>query len=338
MKQVIYVDVLLALNLLLSFFLLSASAKLAGERVTIRRMLLGSFLGSAVSLTIFLPQSSIFLGFLFRVLFLLPIVWATFGFGSFRRFARLWLILAGVSCLFAGLLVGVWFWLKPSGLVLRNGAVYFEIGFLPLVLGCGVFYAAVWLFRRFLSKRNHEKAVCFVRFEHDGKIFTCKGMVDTANTLRDPFTGQAVQVISETLAQRVIPVYGSEPARELMPGMRLLPCVTANGDGMLQGFDVSSFSARQQQETAHLSRTVLAVSSNQLFSQGCEILVNATVPFEAEKGGKKYENHSMGSSAHPKPKGKKKRSDPLHKRSRNTSGTAGCRAGEGVDGTDRTRG
>ncbi|HBL41408.1 MAG TPA: hypothetical protein DDY98_07555 [Ruminococcaceae bacterium] len=337
MKQVIYVDVLLALNLLLSFFLLSAAGRLANERVSVGRMLLGSFLGSAVSLTVFLPQCGIVLGFLLRAVLLLPVVFAAFGFGSLRRYVRLWLITAGVSCLFAGALVGAWFLFKPSGLVLRNGAVYFEIGFLPLVLGCGAFYAAIWLFRRFFAKRNDEKASCFVRFEYNSKVFTCKGMVDTANTLKDPFTGQAVQVISESLAHRLIPAYGGEATQQLAAGMRLLPCVTANGEGTMPAFDVSLFSAKTAQETAQLPRAVLAISSNRHFSQGCEILVNATVLFESEKGGRKHENHPMGSSIHQKTKGKKERSNSLHKRSRYAPGTAEQQAGEGADRANCTR-
>ncbi len=337
MKQVIYVDVLFALNLLLSFFLLAAAGKLSGERPPMLRMLLGSLLGGAASLTIFLPQSSLPLSLLLRAVLLLPVVPVTFGFGSVRRFLRLWLVNAGVSCLFAGALVGVWLLLKPSGLVLRNGAVYFEIGFLPLVLGCGAFYAAVWLFRRFFSRRKHEQAVCEVRFDYSGRHFTCKGLVDTGNTLRDPFTGRAVQLISASLAARVAPEYRPGETDALPRGFRLIPCATAQGEGLLAGFDAVNFSAAAVQETARLERTVLAVSSAGRFEQGCEVLVNASIPFESGKGRDHHETTSIVPSASRKGKTKKQRAAPLHQRAGHPAGAAERETGAGADGAHRPR-
>ena len=337
MKQVIYVDVLVALNMMISFFLLAAARRLGGEQVRVWRMVLGSLLGGASSLTIFLPQSSLPLSFLLRAVLLLPVVFAVFGFGSLRRFTRLWLVTAGVSCLFAGALVGAWFLLKPNGLVLRNGAVYFEIGFLPLVLGCGVFYAAVWLFHRFFSKRKQEQAVCEVRFDHGGRSFLCRGLVDTGNTLKDPFTGQAVQVISESLARRVVPEYFPPVNGELPRGFRLIPCATAKGEGLLPAFDVTGFSAKDPHETARLERTVLAVSSAERFEQGCEVLVNAAIPFEFGKGDENHEHQTNHPTAFQKNRKKKQRTDPLHQRTGHPAGAAERQTGEGADGAHRRR-
>ncbi len=293
MKQIIYVDVLFALNTLISFFLLAAARRLCSERTAVWRMILGSFLGGAASLTIFLPQSNLLLSFLLRAALLLPVVFTVFGFGSARRFVRLWLATAGVSCLFAGALMAAWFLFRPSGLMLRNGAVYLEIGFLPLVLGCGALYTVVWLFRRVLFRRKHEQAACVVRFDYGGRSFTCRGMIDTGNTLRDPFTGQAVQVISESLAERVIPAYDPSHSGRLPPGVRLLPCATAKGESLLPGFDVSGFSAECGAEAARTQRAVLAVSANRRFAQGCEVLVNALLPFEPLASNPKKGENSM---------------------------------------------
>ncbi len=335
MKQVIYVDVLFALNMLLSFFLLAASARLAGERAALWRMVLGSVLGGAASLTVFLPQSSLAVGLLLRAALLLPVVPSVFGFGSVRRFLRLWLTNAAVSCLFAGALIGAWFLFRPRGLVLRNGAIYFEIGFLPLVLGCGGFYAAVRLFQRFLFKRKHEQAVCVVRFDYGGKSFTCRGLIDTGNTLRDPFTGQAVQVISESLAGRVAPETLLPQPDALPHGFRLIPCATARGEGLLPGFDAVNFSAAAGRETVRAERAVLAVSSVHRFSQGCEVLVNASMPFESGKGGYHHENPSIRAAASRKIKTEAPGSASLHQRAGHSAGAAERQAGAGADRAHR---
>jgi len=55
-STVIYIDILLAINLAVNYFLLLSSLKLTGRTPKRRRLLFSSFIGSLYSLIILLPE------------------------------------------------------------------------------------------------------------------------------------------------------------------------------------------------------------------------------------------------------------------------------------------
>ena len=54
--MVIYIDILIGINIYITYFLLLAAEKLSGQKASLFRKALASFLGGAASLLILLPE------------------------------------------------------------------------------------------------------------------------------------------------------------------------------------------------------------------------------------------------------------------------------------------
>ena len=81
MKQTIYIDVLLAVNIFINYFLLLAAAKfLAVKRIRLR-ILAASILGAAYSLTMLLPSIPMVLALLMKLVMSASLVFVAFPWG-----------------------------------------------------------------------------------------------------------------------------------------------------------------------------------------------------------------------------------------------------------------
>lgn len=97
-----------------------------------------------------------------------------------------------------------------------------------------------------LFKRSGATRACRVTVELDGRRLSLEGMVDTGNLLRDPLSGRAVICGDRRLLEGLLSPALARALRDqsqvasLSPRdakrLRLIPAVTATGNGILAGF------------------------------------------------------------------------------------------------------
>lgn len=332
MKQVIYVDVLFALNMLVSFILIKASSSLCREKPHTLRVLIGSLLGGVYSLSIFLPSLHTAFVLLARLIFLCIVCLCVFGFGSVRRFFRCFGFLCGVTLGFAGLITAAWFLLKPQGLTVRNGSVYFDISFLALVLGGAVLYIAARIFGKVFEKRHCEQMQVKVNITYKGKVVTADGLIDTGNTLKDSFSGKSVSVIDRKLALELLPLECaaatfSPVGSELPQGMHLTVSDTVGGTSLMCVFTADRIEIVSAYGNACIKDVAVAVGAVTSFGKKCSVLLNADTA-DYITGGREYDKKNQRVDKKAKSKIQQKGS-LLHKRSRDFACTADGTAGEG---------
>ena len=332
LKQVIYVDVLFALNMLVSFLLIKAAGSLCREKPHTLRVLAGSLLGGVYSLGIFLPSLHTAFVLVLRIVFLALVSLCVFGFGSVKRFLRCYGILCGVTLGFAGLITAVWLLLKPQGMAVRNGSVYFDISFLALVLGGTAFYIAAWIFGKIFAKTHREQMRVRVNITYKGKTVTADGLIDTGNTLKDSFSGKSVSVIDRNLALRLLPLECaaatfSPVGSELPQGMHLTVSSTVGGDSLMCVFNAESIEIISEHGNAKIENAAVAVGAVTSFGSGCSVLLNAdTVNYFT--GGREYDKKNQ--RVVKKAEGKiRSKGSLLHKRSRDLACSVDGTAGEG---------
>lgn len=327
MKQVVYVDVLVALNMILSFFLIRSVCVFARERPSTLRVLVGSALGGIYALVIFLPEVHIFLNLVGRFVFLLLVAFCVFGFGSVRRFCRCFVLLFAVSMLFAGAVLALHLLVLPNGTVVRNGSFYADIGFIQLVLSCALVYAVSRIFGSFFTKRSSEEINVRVKLSFGGKTVCADGIIDTGNTLNDSFTGEPVNIISQSLALGLLPdscagavispLSGNIPA-----GMHLVVSDTVGASALMCAFKADSMTLTVYDKKVSVTGATLAVSGRETFAGSKNVLVNSVFINDITGGrdsGKTDKTHKPN-----KTKAEKARC-LLHKRSRNSASSAdGC--------------
>ena len=322
-KQVIYVDVLVCLNTIISFFMLGAVRLICRENPKRWRILAGSFFGGAYSLCVFLPELPTPVSLALRLAFLLAVTLCVFGFGRKKRFFRLFGCLCAVSFLFAGAVLGIWLVFKPQGLVIRNSGLYLDIGFLPLVLFSAAIYLTVTLFMRFFSRTARDSCACSVSLYYNGKVLSLKGIIDTGNTLTDSFTGKSISIVDRATAFLLFDEKTADCVFKgnLPEGMHLTVSSTVGGEGLLPVFTAEKMQVTTDTGCAEIRGCALAVSKTESFGNGVSVLVNADIlQLIKEKAGGEL-NAEKAVAENKAAVYKKEKRSLLHKRSADPSCT-----------------
>lgn len=247
--RVVYVDTLFLFNLLVDYFLLLLTAKVAGVYAKRSRLLAGGTVGALFAVLLYFPPMPVLLAAFLRAVTGGLTVAAAFGF----RKKRWWLRLCGVflllTLLLAGMVMGLAVYI--GGNFLQNGIPYFEIS-IPVML---VSFTLIYLLSGLvLGKGRAEisrsfREITVVEGAHQAQF---RALVDSGNLLRDPLSGRRVVVLQADTAAELFDETGAALLRNLscgspevlLPQLRrccktafwLLPMHTAAENGMLLVF------------------------------------------------------------------------------------------------------
>lgn len=227
--QTVYVDVLVAVNLIIDYFLLLLVTKFLHITVRRRRLLLGALVGAGGSLVILLPSLPPAIDLFVKLSLSLPVALAAFGFHGFRAFLRQVLSFFLLSFAFAGILVAVWYFLAPSGLFVKNSVVYFDVPPLLLIGLTLLSYFVLRLLQRVTGRGPLQHTVCQVRLVLAGQERSLQARVDTGSSLKEPFSGLPV-VVAE---KNALPPPPKIPAR-------VIPFISVGGEGLLRAWRAES--------------------------------------------------------------------------------------------------
>ena len=264
-KQTIYVDVLMAVNFFISYFLLLACAKFLALPARRGRLAAAAGLGAVFSLTVLLPEFPAALSLASKLAMSIAIVLCAFGFGGVKRLVRNTLAFFIVNFAFAGLMVAVWYFFAPQGLVIRNSVVYFNVSPVLLILLTIACYAVVTLIGRVTGREAPKELFCRIAVSRGGVTCSCSARVDTGNSLREPFSNDPVAVVEWSTIRRLIPPEGSL-------NFRLVPFDTVSGSGVLKAFRPDCLTIFYGKKVIRVSRVYIAVSETRL--GGSDALLN----------------------------------------------------------------
>ena len=290
MSEVIYVDVLVAINIFVTYLLLAASAFFSAVQARRWRLLLASLLGGASSLLIFLPPSPWWLLLPVKLLCGALLVWAAFGFGSRRKFLRSFAAFFAVNFAFAGIMLALWLTLHPEGMFYQNGAVYFDIGLVTFI----VFACACYAFTRgvaALLRRRHPGAnACQATIRMPGGSITLPALYDSGNNLCDGFTGAPVIVaeyaaLQSFLPEGLRPFFSGEGNLEDLPEeepwrprLRKIPFHALGMQGLLPAFrsDGVTVKSKGKRDSA-TPQAIVAVTAEALSDGSYSVILQASM-------------------------------------------------------------
>ncbi len=230
--RTIYIDVLLILNLYVNWLLLRGTAGLTHTKLTSRRCIIASLLGSLTSLTILLPCTNSILMVLMKITTAAVPVGAAFGVRHKGLFLRNLCVFISVSFVFAGLCLGLCTLTGTNLLIWSGSCIYLHFSLVPLILctALAYFLLRIFSFVRMRFFRTEESYEVIIRIGM--KTVKCKGLADTGNSLCDCFTGKAVVIVSRSLLEAI--PEAAQP--QLLKGYRLLPYSTVSGEGLMEVF------------------------------------------------------------------------------------------------------
>lgn len=266
MKQVVYVDILLALNLFVNYFLLLSTAKFLSLSIKRRRLLFGAALGSFYSLSLFLPEMPAIFSLLLKLALSVTIVLSAFGWRPLGLFCKLVGVFYSMNFAYAGFMLVLWYFVSPQGLLIKNSIVYMDISPIVLIVFTVLAYLVIEGVTRLTGRRAPREISCRIEFEAGGKIISCTARVDTGNSLVEPFSGCPVVVVERDVLGRAAP---AETA-----AARLVPFSSVAGRGLLPAFKPDKMSIHCTGEKPLFVNTYLAVYDGKLSSGEFSALLN----------------------------------------------------------------
>lgn len=254
----VYVDVILFINFFFDFLLLVTTSLVLKRRVSIKRIALGSLVGSATIVVLFIPLSSLEL-FLLKVVLSLVIIFVTFGYGDFKYFVNNLVYFYLISIVLGGFVyyLNVSFSYKNVGMVFYHKGVsinYVIVLFLSIVVS--YFYYKEMKYVRLVNSLYY-KVDIYVNY----KIVSLLGYLDTGNTLVDPYSKRVVIITNSKkfikACEGCLPYY--------------IPYQSVNDFGLLEVYKVSRVYI---EGVGNKSNIVVGVVKDKLKSGKVEVLLN----------------------------------------------------------------
>ena len=232
--MVIYADILFIVNLYIDAMLLSAVRRFLHLPLKRGRWLLSSLLGGVFGLSALLPHIRGPALFFLGLTEAFALVAAAFAPKPWIELVKATFLLLLFGAAFSGLLSLLQFFVPLSGMILRNGAVYFDISPLLLVLLTCAAYGVLYLFDRLFQRRAPEVLFSTVTLALRGKSVLVSAKVDTGMTLREPFSGLPVILVQQSAVKSILPPdFGT--ADGTLP-LRFIPFSSVGGAGVLPAF------------------------------------------------------------------------------------------------------
>ena len=243
----IYVDVLIILNIYVNHFLLKATAKLTHTPISEKRCIFASVFGSLFSLTILIPRMSFILNVFIKLIAAVIIVCTAFGSRDKRRTVKAVFYFYVINFVFAGVILGLWYFFQPPFMAVNNSYFYIDFSLLSLAVFTAAAYFIVCGARYIMDKSTDFAGKFTVIIRQRDRTLRFEGLADTGNSLVDSFSGKAVIICGEALLKGILKSPRFNDSRNInyeeylrenkdLKSLRLLPYTTINGSGIIPVF------------------------------------------------------------------------------------------------------
>lgn len=247
--MVIYLDVLILINLYVTYFQILAVSVFTHRKSIWYRKLSAAGIGAVASLSIFIPQEMVLTLTLLKIFLCALIAFVAFGYTGFRAYAVSVLFLMLVSFVFSGLMLCVWLFAAPMKMMFINGTVYFGIDTMTIILSTCAAYGVVRIIRYILDKNGKTDGKYTVIIKNNGRECRLSALADSGNGMVDCFSGLPVIVCRRDMCADVSPPAIdiiennsdiSDIGTQMIKGVRIMPFSTVGKGGLICMFKAES--------------------------------------------------------------------------------------------------
>ena len=270
--MVIYVDVLLFINLVIDYLLLSVTQTFVHYKPRLLRRILAATVSALFSLYIFLPPQPTVIEILMRLVASSVTVLICFGFDNPRLYLRRFFTFFAVSFIYAGLMAGIWMLFSPSVMSINNGIVYFDISPLWLIAASLLFYIAIVLIKKLTGKDSEYAKRCDIVLAFNENTARATAMVDSGHSLNVGLSNSVVIVIDRSVAVVLFGEADTDSMIRLEPPKlspiakkyRLIPTNTVSGEGLLPAVRIDRADILVGEKTKSIYKPTIVISSQRL--------------------------------------------------------------------------
>lgn len=247
--MVIYLDVLILINLYVTYFQILAVSVFTHRKTVWYRKLSAAGIGAVASLSVFIPQEMVLTLTLLKIFLCALIAFVAFGYTGFRAYAVSVLFLMLVSFVFSGLMLCVWLFAAPMKMLFINGTVYFGVDTMTIILSTCAAYGVVRIIRYILDKNGKTDGKYTVIIKNNGRECRLSALADSGNGMVDCFSGLPVIVCRRDMCADVSPPAIemiennsdiSDIGTQMIKGVRIMPFSTVGKGGLICMFKAES--------------------------------------------------------------------------------------------------
>ncbi len=264
--QTIYLDVLIGVNVYINYLLLAVAAKVSACRIVRTRLVLSSLFGAAASCSILLEIPNVFFSIAIKLITVTVMTIIAFEIKTKKMFFRITGVLTAVTFGFAGAMIGIKNIMSTNNVAVSNFSVYMDISPVTLIFLTLVCYMLLSLCSKFAGGKNRRNSLCRLTVNSKGRSVTMDALLDTGNTLTEPFSGLPVVVVNEKQINNLMPDEiksirntGFTPSAKL----RVIPYTSVGGNGLLMGFMPDSITVERNGERIETGNVYIAVADRE---------------------------------------------------------------------------
>lgn len=282
----IYADVLVALNILITYILIVAVRVFTKIPTNKWAVLFASLVGGFSSLIIFLDNINLFISLAYKLVSAGVIVGIGFLPKNMKICFKAYIGFFLMSFLFGGGVYALQITLKPQNILYYNGIVYFDMSISYLV-GCVLSLYGVFLIGDYLIKNHTLKdSKCLLEITYRNSSVTISALIDTGNSLQDGLSGRPV-IVTELSA--IAPLFEREELlffknqnyenvpKSLYKYFRLVPCSAVTGESLLPSFIPSCVKITTENSVCETDFCTIGVANKNLSSGEYKALINSSI-------------------------------------------------------------
>lgn len=250
----IYVDVLIVLNIYITYFLLMAVSKISHTPIKLSRCIISSVAGGLFSLIILIPDMNYFVNIFLKLAVSVIIIMTGFGMKTgFKYTMKLILWFYAMNFIFAGIMLSLRYAFSLSFMRYSNSYFYMDFSLFSLIIFTIISYAVVCLIRYIIDKGNVSGGVYKVIIRNNGRVISVEGIADTGNSLVDNFSGKPVIICGKSELEKIIEIpefslIGGDYAEysEILKNFRIIPYSTIGESGIIPVFSPDEILIREE--------------------------------------------------------------------------------------------
>ena len=299
----VYADILILINLYINYLLLQLTQKVLRRRFSKGRVLAASVVGALCSLIMLLPPLPGLLLFFFRLLLATGIVYLAGGEKRISYLIRQTLLFFAANVLLCGLVLLLWNLFLPNFVAVNNGVIYLNLSAVTLLAMTTLAYGLLSALDR-LRPKGEEKTLFRLRVSTSNGSIECQGLLDTGNSLSDPFTGTPVVVVCYRIVEPVLPEQvkafmervfeKKEPIQELpvCTAVRWIPCTSVGTTQLLPAFVPEKLECFDGGKWKRAREVMVALTPHSLGGD-CEALLNPSLCYDSAALSEKKEKMAV---------------------------------------------
>jgi len=268
--MVIYVDTLIFTNVVIDYLLLCITSMIVKKNYNIIRLIISSLIGGVSSLYILVDSKSIIVDIIFKIIVgaLMILVLC----GNKKGLLLSYSVFLGISFLLNGCVIFLYNLVSPNVFYSDNFINYFNISPVLLIVLTSIIYFIIKIIQRiFIRKTAVSTANLSIQV---GKLkLTYRALVDSGNTLSDPFGNSQIFVLSCDEFSNISLVLDEF---ELSRRNRLIPVKTVSSKCVLKAIRCDKAEILAQSKRYVFDNPIIA-SSIEPIENDCKAIIPANL-------------------------------------------------------------